>query len=132
MNDVKRTEHGWGGHFCCSQRCLFRRNTLIEYKNKKWIISTVGNYRPPNLRYEREAETIGTERYYETMAFEAEHEGGYWEADTSNQIYFDSQWGLFAESWKQLLAKYPDVDNAANDMHEKVVDELMEKIKEVE
>ena len=68
---VKRTERGWAGHFCCSQSCLFRRNTLIEYKDKKWVISTVGNFRPPNSRYERGAETIGFERYYETMAFDA-------------------------------------------------------------
>lgn len=54
---VKRTERGWAGHFCCSQSCLFRRNTLIEYKDKKWVISTVGNFRPPNSRYERGAET---------------------------------------------------------------------------
>lgn len=53
---------------------------------------------------------------------------GYWEADTSKQIYFDSDWGIFAESWEQLLTKYPDVDNVANDMHENVVDELIEEI----
>ena len=125
---VKRTERGWAGHFCCSQSCLFHRNTLIEYKDKKWVISTVGNFRPPNSRYERGAETIGFERYYETMAFDAIYKKGYWEADTSKQIYFDSDWGIFAKSWEQLLTEYPDVDNVANDMHENVVDELMEKI----
>ena len=35
MSVVKRTEQGWAGHFICSRNRLFKRNTLIEYKDRK-------------------------------------------------------------------------------------------------
>lgn len=116
--EVKRTERGWAGHFICSNICLFRRNTLIEYENKKWVVSTVGR-----MVTENKFETIGLGRYYETKAFEAQLDktGLYWDANVSRQINFDSDWTI------------PDIkldsELRANEMHEKVVQELMEKIK---
>lgn len=120
MDNVKRTERGWAGHLFFASGCRFRRNTLIEYGNKKWIVSTVGCYVNPAGN----VDTIGHNRFYETMAFEAEEQNGYLDADVSSEIPFESDWGIFGENWKDIIAKYPQIDNVANDMHEKVVEEL--------
>lgn len=121
---VKRTERGWVGHFIGGHRCRFRRNTLLECGEKKVVVSTVGAYESPTGRFE----TIGIDRWFETMAFNAKFESGYWDSDVSKIIEFESPWGLFAESWKELITTYPQIDNTANDMHEAVVAELTEKL----
>ncbi len=135
VDGVKITERGWAGHFICADSCKFRRNTLLEYNDKKWIVSTVGAMpqskfmkKFPEFCSENGFETIGLDRYYETMAFEAEpvkNKDGviiYYDADVGKQIDFDSDWAI------------PDcnfeTDKQANEMHEKVVEELINKIKE--
>lgn len=120
--EVKRTERGWVGHYILGTECNFRRNTLLEYGDKKWIVSTVGA-----CEIDGKIEVIGANRWYETMAFEAKCVDGYWEVG-AEEIPFDSEWGLYAESWSELNEKYPCVDNVANAMHERVVEELCEKI----
>jgi hypothetical protein len=112
---IKRTERGWAGHFICAHDCLFRRNTLLENSDTgaKIIVSTVGL-----MRRGESIETIGFNRYYETMAFAAEYNGRYWDAKVSREVDFDSQWSI-AE---------PDGDDKANDMHEAVVEELSNKM----
>ena len=67
------TERGWAGHFICSDRCQFRRNTLIDFGKKKIIVSTVGLLRLE--RDDKKFETVGYNRFYETMALEAKKEG---------------------------------------------------------
>lgn len=124
MTDVKITERGWAGHFICAERCRFRRNTLIEYGDKQWVVSTVGC-----MVINNKVEPIGHRRWFETMAFVGKKEGEYIDADVSNQIYFDADWGIFGDSWEEVIEEYPFVDNIANKMHEQVVEELAEKIK---
>lgn len=117
--ELKITERGWPAHYICAEYCLFRRNTLIEYADLKWVVSTVGRQLPAK-GYDY-WETVGHNRYYKTMAFKAKQDGIYWDADTSNPIDFDSEWAIHdcAE----------DSEFRANEMHDRVVAELSEKIK---
>ena len=118
---VKRTERGWAGHFICAERCLFRRNTLLELGDVAIVVSTVGAMRP--LGRERgKPETIGHCRYYETMAFHAHKDGAYVEADVMRgELSFDSPWML--DRWED-----EDIDVQANNMHEAVVAEISERM----
>ena len=128
MSAVKRTEQGWAGHFICSRNCLFRRNTLIEYKDRKWIISTVGAMIDKNGM----PTTIGYNRWYETMVFEAELQDGYWEADVSKEIYPKGEWGMWASSFAELMSKYRTPDITANNIHETIVEQMIERIQKEE
>lgn len=65
-----------------------------------------------------------------TMAFESSYDE-YDDIDIEKEIKFNSEWGIWGETWEEVMERYdkhPDL--AANEMHEKVVEELMEKIKE--
>lgn len=127
INEVNVIERGWPGHFILADRCLFRRNTLLEYKDKKWVVSTVGAYRT----LENKIDNIGYHRWYETMAFEAYEKNGYIDANVEKEISFDSDWCILGNSWEEVCKNCNDTpDNVANDMHDKVVSELINKIKE--
>lgn len=115
---VKRIERGWAGHFCCADRCLFRRNTLLEYGDIRIVVSTVGmmvdihhkGY-PNKIKFTE----VGLDRNFETMAFHAKHvDDRYWDADVGRQVDFDSPWSI----------SEIDADDVANDQHEIVVDEI--------
>ena len=120
MSAVKRTERGWPGHFICSDRCKFRLNTLLEYDDKKIVVSTIGN-----MYIDGKPETIGYRRWYETMVFYAYQDGYYIEADVSRQLYPDQDWGIWADIYDELPN---DVDNVANQMHESIVQEFIQKL----
>lgn len=110
-NVVKRTERGWAGHFICSDRCNFRRNTLLEYEGEFIVVSTVGRL---VVEYAGHAtlDTVGHDRYYETMAFYSDTSDlKFHDIDVGRQIYLDCDWTLNEID-----------DNKANDMHEKAVD----------
>ena len=81
--------------------------------------------------YKNKIDSIGHCRWYETMAFEAKEEHGYIEADVEKEISFDSVWGIWGNSWEEVFKNCNSTpDNVANDMHDKVVSELIDKIKE--
>ena len=110
---VKRTERGWVGHFISAHNCRFRRNTLLEYKRIKIVVSTVGCMIDPMFKQFRE---VGVNRHYETMAFHSDPtDKRYHDIDVSKQVLFESSWAI-----KEL-----DADDKANLMHEKVVEEIM-------
>lgn len=75
---VTRTERGWPGHFICSNRCFYRRNTLLQTSITNLIVSSVGNLHEIN---KSEPQPIGHNRFYETMVFVAKQIGPYLEAD---------------------------------------------------
>lgn len=135
INGVKVTERGWAGHFICADKCQFKRNTLLEYKDIKWIVSTVGSMPQsealrniPEFCSKNGYDTIGLNRYYETMAFEAQEvkddDGNiiYYDTNASKIVDFDSDWSIDHIDFT--------TDKLANEMHEQVVSELIEKIKE--
>ncbi len=116
---VKRTERGWGGHFICGDRCWFRRNTLLEYHDIKIVVSTVGAMRDWSAKGfpndDVSFDTIGHNRYYETMAFHSDTmDTRYHDADVSREITFNSPWCI----------DHLDADDEANAMHETVVYEI--------
>lgn len=123
---VKKTERGWAGHFICAYKCRFKRNTLLECGNIKIVVSTVGNM-ISHLNGKDFIDTIGHERYYETMAFHAEFDGEYWDVDVCREVPFESQWSLNLNFDKVYAA-----DNLANKMHETVVAEITQKLKKGE
>lgn len=135
MEQVKRTERGWCGHFIGGPDCQYHRNTLLEYGDNKIVVSTVGCYVPMHKRgflnqvvcaveygmfgNNRYFETVGADRYFETMAFVAyESEDGYWDANVGERVSFSSNWQL----------DRPDMEKEADEMHEAVVAEITQDL----
>jgi len=111
VGELRRTERGWVGHFILVDRCLFRRNTLLEYEDIHIVVSTVG------LLRSRDAtawEMVGHDRYFETMAFHANSDERFRDPDTSRQVRFGAPWRIVEI----------DADDRANEMHEAVCAEI--------
>jgi len=116
---MKITYRGWCGHFILADRCLFRLNTLIEHNDIKVVVSTVGNLHSKDGAYE----VIGVDRHYETACFRAMDDDQYLEIDAQKQLdYFD---GFSIDDYKDRT----DYDNIANEMHERIVSQVVEDIK---
>ena len=119
---MERTERGWAGHFCCSYKCQWHRNTLIEHEGKYLIVSSVGQMLE-NFKT-MEYEEIGLNRYYETMVFVGKNEGPYIDCDTQKQRYFEGEWSV---------EEYPKegTDLKAEENHENAVKYVMEHFDDV-
>ena len=121
-SNITRTERGWGGHFICSSRCLFRRNTLLQRGTVSIVVSTVGAM----CLYEEEGkfEQIGCDRYYETMVFHSmTDDTRYHDADVTREVCLENvQWQI----------NYLDADDKANNMHERAVESIIKRIKKGE
>jgi len=119
MRKVTRTERGWAGHHILAGRCRFRRNTLLTCGKVSIVVSTIGLSR--NLA-NTGFDTVGAgDCYFETMAFHSKtKDWRYHDADVERNVCFDSPWRIY-----QI-----DADDLANDMHEAVVAELTEQLKE--
>ena len=79
---IKRTERGWTGHFICAHDCLFRRSTLLEYKDIKIVVSTVGLQQASATQIyplqEDRFVKISCCGYFETKAFHTKLEWKLW------------------------------------------------------
>lgn len=121
---VRRVERGWAGHFVCSDRCKFRRNTLLTYGNTRIVVSTVGLlesfWKKSDRLYRGQFEKVGDGRYYETMAFYSNpKDTRYYDIDATRQVDFESPWSISTL----------DADDKANKMHERVVKEITRKLR---
>ena len=122
--EVKRTERGWAGHFISSHKCLFRRNTLLEYDGLKIVVSSVGLKMKTDIKGtyndKDEFEQVGLNRFYETQVFHANYEDDeFIDADVARQISVDSDWATINKKDEVL----------ANERHEIIVYEIIEKLK---
>ena len=119
MEEVKTTERGWPAHFIVAYRCLFHRNTLIEYEHIKVVVSTVGLcVEKYDCNGHHTFTTIGHDRYYETMVFFAMNDE-FHDADSSQQLDFDCPDEPIV--WDEINA---------NNIHDRMVDKWKSKIKD--
>ncbi len=117
--EIKRTERGWGGHYICALRCRFRRNTLLEYKDTKIVISTVGLKMSLNDKTIFEPVDETKNSYFETKVFYTDPKCKRWhDADISNEIKVVNECYICSI----------DADDKANKMHENVVNEIIQRI----
>lgn len=119
MENVRRTERGWAGHYILSDRCLFRRNTLLSFNDINIVVSTIGNLVDihqkgyPNVI---KVTTIGNSHYYETKVFHSNTKDEWYnDIDASKEIDFGPG-GLIFDMER---------DVEANEMHESIVEQII-------
>ena len=130
---VIREERGWAGHFICADQCQFRRNTLLHRVDDdvRIVVSTVGAQVTSLPENRRVYTTIGCERVFETQAFHAKWKDPYWDADVHHSVSFESEWCIEPAIKDKITSKELvtfEMDAKANEMHEAVVSEILERL----
>ena len=123
--EVKTKERGWPGHFVYCAKCVYHRNTLIEVieTNTRVIVSTCGDCRPGKMG---EIGPVRSGVFYETMAFHADFISGYWDMDGTENIRLQSQSEIKYHDDGVHTGTY----NYADDMHDSIVKEFVEYLRE--
>jgi len=97
---------------------MWHRNTLLEYGDIKIVVSSLGNmidYHAPGFPNKITVDSIGHQRYFETMVFHTDRKE-FNDANVTKQIYVTANCGI-DKPWKELEAEA---------MHEAVVAEICE------
>ena len=117
VKGVAITERGWAGHFCSANKCTFHRNTLLVKGNLRIVVSSVGRMieNGPNRM---ELQTIGCDRYYETMVWFA-NSTKWQDADVSRGMIECYSPSSFADPWDEM---------PANELHDKIVEKYVNKM----
>lgn len=124
MEDIKRTERGWCGYIQGYQYCLFRRNTLIEYNNKKIVIATLGNFIDP---FRWKVMPLKDDIWYESIAGYAIDSNGYWDINPQDIIPIRCKHTI-SGTLDHIVEKIGTPDIYANKIHEDVVNEMIDRI----
>lgn len=112
-------ERGWSGYLQYFERCLFRRNTLLETSKGSVVVVSIGSM---FSTYGEILPVEDSDVYFKTEVFLTKTEGPYTEPDITAPLIIKSQHRITAN--KILDIPY-DVDNQANEMHEGVVTEFI-------
>lgn len=75
---------GYPGHFCDALKCCFHLSTVVG--NGRWIVSTIGDYRPNGRDKDMVSLVCDENSYFETMVFSAE------ECGCGCSVYTSSNW----------------------------------------
>jgi len=124
--EVKITYRGWPGHFILGSRCVFHLNTLIEVGKVRVVVSTVGDlhYNPLTPKGAEMLGSCVSPHFYETMAFHAKFDDGYWDMDVKKGV------GLNGKTTVTKITR--ECDAEAQDMHEAAIQEIIVRIRKGE
>ena len=90
--------YGYAGHLIVSKYCAFHLSTRIG----NYLVSTVGDYYPPDGGGERETIGIGKDHWFETFVFQCDGED-----DHGNPFIIS-----FSELWSKRYAKSIDAEQS--------------------